>query len=75
MGSFDFFDPTGTSFWSASWFLNLLYQIDTSGQVVSVYDLPRPANLSRPVAITFDGGIFWYVVTDLAGSEWLYRFH
>jgi hypothetical protein len=49
----------GTHFWSLSWFLNVLYQIDRNGQVLRVYDLPKDEGLLWPTGIAFDGEFFW----------------
>jgi hypothetical protein len=64
----------GQAFWAASWFFGFLYKLDASGQVLCVYDLPQPSTVSRPRSLTFDGTNFWYLLSNLASSDWIYRF-
>jgi hypothetical protein len=65
----------GQYFWAPSWFLSLLYQMDRQGNILAVFDLPQPSDLSRSVALAHDGTRFWYLVTDLGGGTWLETFH
>jgi hypothetical protein len=64
----------GTYFWCIGWFLSRLYQIDRSGEIVRVFDLPQDTGTVVPVAIAHDGSLLWYAEGKLfAWSSRIYK--
>ena len=48
----------GAHFWTLGWFFKVLYEVDTSGQVVSVCDLPGSGRY--PIGLAVEGSHIWY---------------
>jgi hypothetical protein len=65
----------GTCFWSIGWFLNRLYQVDRTGAVVRVYDMPKASGIVFPAAIAHDGANFWYAVGGFDSNSRIYKIH
>lgn len=55
----------GAHFWTVGWFQKQLYELDTSGQVLSVCDLP---SAGLPVGLAVEGSHIWYGAGLFNGS-------
>jgi len=58
----------GTRFWTIGWFFKVLYEVDASGQVLSVCDLPGTDTGSFPAGLAVEGSHIWYAESPIGGS-------
>lgn len=63
----------GTHFWTVGWYFKVLYEVDLSGQVVSVCDLPGTDNGILPTGLAVEGSHIWYAEGVTIGASTLHR--
>ena len=57
----------GTRFWTLGWSLRRLYELDTSGQVLAMCDLPPPGQGTFATGLALEGSAIWYTEASIGG--------
>ncbi|MGH7681998.1 MAG: hypothetical protein ACRENN_08435, partial [Candidatus Eiseniibacteriota bacterium] len=62
----------GTHFWTIGWFLRCLYEVDATGHVVAICDLPHTGSPFLS-ALAVEGSHLWYAEQQIIASSTLHR--
>ena len=62
----------GGRFWTVGWYMRRLYEVDLTGEVVSVCDLPATSVWTFASGLTIEGSHFWYA-EGTGGTSTLHR--
>jgi hypothetical protein len=58
----------GAHFWTVGWYLEGLYEVDASGQVLSICDLPSSGLGGLPTGLAAEGSYLWYSEAAIGAS-------